>query len=197
MDIIAFLVSNWYAYLFLPALIFVFRILDVSLGTIRVIFISKGFRILAPVMGFFEILIWLAAIQTIFGNLNNPFYMIVYAAGFSCGTFTGIIIEEKLSVGKVMIRVITGGDASSLLQQLKKNKYTMTVAGAHGPEGEVQNIIMVVKRQHTKKIIKIVKDFNPKTFFVIEDVKYASEGQSHEPFSKRVRNIFGYYRKGK
>ncbi len=197
MDIITPLIANWYGYIFIPILIFLFRIIDVSLGTMRVIFISKGFRMLAPVLGFFEVLIWLAAIQNIFQNVTNVIYYVAYAGGFASGTYMGMLIEEKLSVGKVLIRIITRMDSSPLLEKLKKNKYMMTVAGADGPEGKVQHIMMVIKRHHTKHVIKIIKEFNPKTFFVIEDVKYASEHEEHTPLRKRFTNVFGYYRKGK
>jgi uncharacterized protein YebE (UPF0316 family) len=197
MDLVAFLASDWYSYVLLPVLIFVFRIMDVSLGTMRVIFISKGFRLLAPLLGFFEVMIWLFAIENIMSAMGNPLYVIAYAGGFASGTYTGMLIEEKLSVGKVMIRVITGRDATSLLKKLRENRYTMTVAGADGPEGKVQHIMMIIKRQHTKQVMKIIRDFHPETFFVIEDVKYASEEHTPPTFTKRVTNLFGHYRKGK
>jgi uncharacterized protein YebE (UPF0316 family) len=83
-----------YAWVLLPLMIFFARVCDVSLGTVRIIFISKGIRYLAPFVGFFEILIWLLAISQIIQNLTNRYYYIFYAGGFACGTFAGIIIDE-------------------------------------------------------------------------------------------------------
>ncbi|MBI2112485.1 hypothetical protein HYT52_03045 [Candidatus Woesearchaeota archaeon] len=88
---------SWFTHIILPVLIFFARIADVSIGTVRVIFIAKGFKYLAPVLGFFEVLIWLTAIQQVFNNLTNAFTYIGYAAGFATGTYVGIILEEKLS----------------------------------------------------------------------------------------------------
>ena len=75
----------WFAYIILPILIFMARILDVSLGTIRILFIARGIQTLAAVLGFFEVFIWLFVISSIFKNLSSPFYYIFYAGGFAAG----------------------------------------------------------------------------------------------------------------
>jgi uncharacterized protein YebE (UPF0316 family) len=82
-------------YVVLPVMIFFARICDVSLGTIRVIFISKGVKYLAPIIGFFEVIIWLLAIGQVMNNLTNFVAYIAYGAGFASGTYIGMIIEEK------------------------------------------------------------------------------------------------------
>ena len=110
--------SGFYTWFVIPALIFCARIIDVSMGTVRVIFVSRGFKYLAPVVGFFEILIWLLAIGQIMQNLSNPVCYIAYAGGFAMGNFVGIHIAEKLSLGLVMIRVITEKDAAPLVDFL-------------------------------------------------------------------------------
>jgi len=109
-----------FTWILLPILIFFARVGDVSLGTIRIIFISKGIKYLAPLIGFFEILIWLVAISQIMQNLTNIYYYIFYAGGFATGNLVGIIIEEKLSIGTVAIRIITRKDAEELTNALKK-----------------------------------------------------------------------------
>ena len=86
-------------------LIFLARICDVSIGTMRIIFVSKGKRNIAPILGFFEVLIWITAISKIMENLDNYVNFIAYAAGFATGNFVGMIIEEKLAMGILMIRV--------------------------------------------------------------------------------------------
>ncbi|GAE87820.1 hypothetical protein JCM21531_1220 [Acetivibrio straminisolvens JCM 21531] len=80
-------------------LIFFSRIIDVTIGTIRIIFVSRGKKYLAPVLGFFEVLVWIVAISQVMQNLNNFACYFAYAAGFATGTFVGIIIEEKLAIG--------------------------------------------------------------------------------------------------
>jgi uncharacterized protein YebE (UPF0316 family) len=167
--------SPWYTYLAIPLLIFLARILDVSMGTIRVIFITRGFSKTAPLIAFFEILIWLAAARQIFTDLSNPFMYIAYAGGFAVGTYVGIYLDERISMGKAMIRVIVKKDANKMFEKLKKSKFTYTAMGADGPYEKVQLIMAVMDRKDIPKVIKIVKDVNPRAFYSIEDVRFAYE----------------------
>src|SRR3989344_8289644 len=115
-----------YSWIILPLLIILARVVDVSMGTIRVIFISKGFKKVSTILGFFEVLVWLAAISQIMQNLTNIYYYFVYAFGFALGTYVGMVIEEKLSIGKCMLRIITRKDAAKLVTELKKHNYNLT-----------------------------------------------------------------------
>jgi len=199
-EFLGFNMSDIYAWVILPLLIFLARIFDVSLGTIRIIFVSKGIKYLAPVVGFFEILIWLLAIGQILQNLTNVYYYIFYAAGFAMGSLIGISIDEKLSIGTVGVRIITRSDATKLIDALKKSGLGVTSVDADGPKGRVKLIITVVNRQNIQEVVKLVKKYNPKAFYSIEDVRYVSEAlPSHmKPWYKR--NHFGFlggWRKGK
>ena len=114
--------TNLYMYLVLPLLIFIARIFDVSMGTIRVIFITRGYKLIAPLIGFFEVVIWLLAIGQIMSNLTNIYCYLGYALGFSAGTYIGMVIEEKLSIGKVILRIVSKRDATSLHEKLQDSK---------------------------------------------------------------------------
>lgn len=188
-----------YAWIILPILIFFARVCDVSLGTIRIIFVSKGIKYLAPIIGFFEILIWLMAISQIMQNLTNVYYYIFYASGFAIGNFVGILIEERLSIGTVGVRIITRKDAYKLMNALKKSGFGVTAVDAKGSKGAVKIIFTVVNRQNIQKVIRIVKKYNPKAFYSIEDVKYVSESlPSYErPWYKRNFHFLKSWRKGK
>ena len=189
-----------YSWIIIPLLIFFARVCDVSLGTIRIIFISKGIKFLAPLVGFFEILIWLLAIGQIMQNLTNIYYYIFYAAGFATGNFVGILLDEKLSIGTVSIRIITKKDASELIKALKNNKINLTILNAEGPNGKVKVIFTVVNRQNISKIINIVKIHNPKSFYSIEDIRYVSEElpyYSKSFFIKELTPLINASRKGK
>ena len=100
MTAIALPESHFFAWVVLPILIFLARICDVSLGTVRLIFVSRGFKYLAPVIGFFEVLIWILAMTQIMQNLTNPICYLGYAGGFATGNYIGILIAEKLSLGE-------------------------------------------------------------------------------------------------
>ena len=175
MELLGLTNSEIYAWILLPLLIFFARVCDVSLGTIRIIFISKGIKYLAPLVGFFEILIWLLAIGQIMQNLTNVYYYIFYAGGFAVGNLVGIILEEKLSIGTVGIRIITRQDATNLIDAFKKSDFGITAVDAEGSKGKVKIIFSVVKRQNVQQVINLVKQYNSKAFYSVEDIRYVSE----------------------
>ncbi len=199
MDFASFINSDIYTWVIIPVLIFIARIFDVSIGTIRVIFISRGYKFVAPLLGFFEILIWLAAIRQILMNLTNIMSFIAYAGGFATGTFAGMYIEEKISIGKVVVRVITKREATQLIDALKLARHNVTTLDGEGSYGgKVKMIFSIINRKDIKKVIDIIKKFNPNAFYSIEDIRYASENQPIAPqYPKKYINVFGWYRKGK
>ena len=192
--------SGFYAWLILPLLIFLARVADVSIGTIRLIFIARGLKYLAPVVGFFEVLIWLLAIGQIMKNLSNPACYIAYAGGFAMGNFVGMWIAEKLSLGVVLIRVVTKKDATELVEYLKSADYGVTSVDGHGTTGQVKVIFTIVPRREVKKVVDLINKFNPKAFYTIEEVGFMEKGVlppkqvgSFSNFSK----LFRPFRKGK
>lgn len=192
--------SDFYTWVVLPFLIFMARIADVSIGTVRVIFISRGLKYLAPIVGFFEVLIWLLAMGQIMKNLSNVACYIAYAGGFATGNFVGVCIAEKLSLGVVLIRVITQKDASELVEHLKSANYGVTSIDGHGSAGEVQVIFTIVPRREVKSVVDLVKQFNPNAFYSIEEVGFVEKGVF--PLRKNRRgemfeSLFRPFRKGK
>jgi uncharacterized protein YebE (UPF0316 family) len=188
-----------FTFIILPLLIFFARICDVSLGTIRVIFVARGFRYFAPVLGFFEISIWLLAISQIFQHLDNAFTYLAYAGGFATGTFVGMWLEDKLSIGTVLIRVVTKKDADGLIHRLKDSHFGVTTVDAMGALGQVKIILTIVQRTSVPEVISLVKQFNPHAFYTIEDVRYATEGifpPKVNSITRRLRPVFTL-RKGK
>ncbi len=188
----AFFSSVWFTYGIIPLLIFLARIIDVSIGTIRVIFIARGYKFLAPLLGFFEVLVWLCAIQQFFEHLDSWIMYVAYAGGFATGTFVGIILEEKLSIGKVNMRIITGSDATKLFNALDKARFTFTVTKGKGPDGKVRIIHTIVDRHDTRKVKDLITKYNPHAFYSIEDVRYALDKEDHMNKAK-----FGFFRKAK
>lgn len=198
MELTTLLNSEIYTFAVIPLLIFLARIVDVSFGTIRVIFIARGYKFLAPLLGFFEVLIWLGAMRQIMINLSNVWCYIAYAIGFAAGTFVGIYIEEKLSIGNVIIRTITRRDSSKLLKKLKEAGYVATSSGAKSPDGKVKIIYTVISRHDAHRVIDIIKRLNPNSFYSIEDVRSVSDDNAiPHLYKKKKINIFGFYRKGK
>jgi len=162
-----------FSYAILPLLIFFARVADVSLGTIRIIFVSKGFKFLSLFVGFFEVLIWLLAINQIWSDFSNPWLIVAYATGFAVGNYVGILLDEKISIGNSMIRIIIRKNSKKLITHLKKSGYHMTIINGQSgdQETDIKMILAVVKRKELKKIFKIIKEINPKAFFTVEDIR--------------------------
>ncbi len=171
-----FLNTGFYMWFVLPFLIFLARVLDVSFGTIRVIFISRGFKYLSPLIGFFEMLIWLLAIGQIMKNLSNPVCYIAYAGGFAMGNYVGIRIADRLSLGIVLIRVITEKDASQLVESLESATYGVTSVDGHGAAGQVKVVFTIVPGKEVKRVVNLIEKFNPKAFYSIEEVGFVEKG---------------------
>ena len=184
-------VANW---ILIPLFIFLARLLDVTLGTMRIVFVSRGMKYMAPLVGFFEVLVWLLAIRQILQNLNNVFCFLAYAGGFALGNFIGIHIEKKMAMGRLLIRIITRKEALDLIPYLRAQGYGVTCLEAEGATGKVNVIYMIIRRQDQERISNIIKRFNPKAFFTIEDVKIVSEGVF--PF-RSPRFVVGSGRRGR
>jgi uncharacterized protein YebE (UPF0316 family) len=169
------LLDNSYTYLVLPLLIILARIVDVSIGTIKIILIAKGNKTIAPILGFFEVLVWLLAVTRIFENLDNWVCYIAYAFGFALGSFIGIKIEEKLAIGVQIIRVITRKEASELIKVLRGKGFGVTSLEAEGSQGKVGILYSIVNRKSITEIVRIIKDYNPNAFYTIEDIRFVSQ----------------------
>lgn len=159
----------------IPLLIALARIVDVSIGTLRIIFIAKGLRLWAPILGFFEVSIWLGAISQVMENLTNLTNFFAYALGFSLGNYIGMYIESRLALGMVVVRIITKKDSTVLVQALRDLRYSVTVADAEGNTGAVKIIFTVIKRSDIKTVTNLILKHNPLAVYSIEDVRHASD----------------------
>ena len=196
----SFFNSDVFTYGILPLLIFLARICDVSIGTMRIIFVSKGKKNIAPFLGFFEVLIWIIAISKIMQNLDNYLNYVAYAAGFATGNFVGMIIEERLAIGIQMIRVFISENGMELVKTLNSNGFGATTVEAHGAKEKVHLVYTIVHRNEMEKVLEVINAFNPRAFYTIEDVKAVNEGifnprkqNSGFPFT----NIMRSWRPGK
>lgn len=172
----AYFGQEMFGLVIMPLFILLARVTDVSLGTMRIILISKGYRKVAPLLGFVESFIWILAVSQIMKNLDNIFYFVVYAAGFALGTYIGMVLEGKLSLGQVVVRVITKYDASELVARLIHENHNLTTTDAEGQFGKVKIIFIVMKRQYLSEALEIIKSYNPHAFYTVEELKYVRDG---------------------
>lgn len=183
--------SPLFTYVLLPLMIFMARIADVTLGTMRIVMISKGHKKWAPILGFIEMLIWLLAMTKIFENLDNWICYFAFAGGFAAGNYVGLRIEEKLAVGIVKIQIITRKSADKLIENLKEAGYGITHHEAKGSNDFVSIIYSIIKRTQIQRVEEIVQSTNPNAFYSIEDVKTVSRGVYP------IKAASGRWRKGK
>lgn len=174
-----FINSDLFTYLLLPLFIFLARIVDVSMGTLRIIFVTKGMKRVAPLVGFFEVLIWLIAISRIMQDLNNWLCYFAYAAGFATGNYIGMYLEEKLAIGHEMIRVITRKDATNLIANLRGKGYGVTSIKAQGIEGDVAVIYVIARRSTIQVVLDEINLFNPHALYTVESIKYVNKEIFH------------------
>ena len=164
-----------FSYFLLPLLIFLARIFDVSINTIRIIYVLGGRRLTATVLGFFESFVWLMAIRQIFEHLDNWICYIAYPAGFAMGILVGMIIEERIAYGKVIVRIITRKDIQILQDFLMSAGYRFTIVPGMGAEGPESVVFTVLERQQLEKLLINLKEILPTAFYTVEKVNRAAE----------------------
>jgi uncharacterized protein YebE (UPF0316 family) len=191
---VAFINPEIYAWVVLPALIFIARMFDVSLETIRVVYISRGIVYLAPVIAFFEIMIWLLAMEVVLDNLSNIATFIAFAAGFASGTYIGLLIEEKLSIGMVFVRVVTGKEGSwDLVENLRESGFGVTSIEGEGSRDKVRIILSLVNRRDLPVLVDMIAENQPEAFYSIEDVRSVHRGV-FRPQRSIFRNPLAFFR---
>jgi uncharacterized protein YebE (UPF0316 family) len=187
-----FIISpEFYSWVLLPLLIFLARVCDVSMETIRVIYISRGIKYLAPIIAFFEIVIWLLAMEVVMQDLANIANFLAFALGFAVGTYVGLIIEEKLSIGMVILRIVTTDDSNEeIVSFMQSENYGITTLDATGSRGSVKMILSLVNRTDVSRITQHIQATNPHAFFSIEDVRYVSQGVFRPKKPNRITGFF-------
>jgi uncharacterized protein YebE (UPF0316 family) len=160
----------------LPLFIFIAEMCVVTLSTIRTIFVARGMKYLAPLLGFFEVSIWLFAIGEVMKNLNQVSCYAAFAGGFTLGNFLGVLIEKKLAMGSAVVRIITCKNTAALIEGLRAANYGVTCVDGQGSKGPVQIILTVIKRKDLGKVLTIIHTFDPDVFYSIDELQTAARG---------------------
>ena len=176
---------DYYNWLLLPLIIFCSRIGDVTLGTIRHVMMARGHKNIAPVLGFFEVLIWIIVVSQIMKQANNFVCYIAWAGGFAAGNYIGLLVEERIALGWQIVRIISNRDCNELILKLRRENHGTTVVEAEGSKGPVKIILTVVKRKSIDTVIGIIREYNPDAFYSMEDIRNTSKGV----FTKRDSSV--------
>lgn len=167
--------SGFFSYIFLPLLIFLARIGDVSINTIRIIYVLGGRKTIATCLGFFESFIWLMAIRQIFEHLDNWVCYVAYPGGFATGILVGMLIEEKIAYGKVIVRIITRKEIQRLKDFLIQEDFRFTAIKATGRDGDENVVFTVLERERLDTLIETLRTMLPTAFYTVEKVNRASD----------------------
>lgn len=140
------------------------RIIDVSLGTIRMIITVQGKKYIAGAIGFVEVTIWVVAISSVMSHLDNWVNIFAYSGGFALGTIIGIIIEQKIGTGHVWLNVFSLNFADDIANALRENKFGVTILPGEGASGGVAIILALIPRKRQKEVMEIIEKIDPKAF---------------------------------
>jgi uncharacterized protein YebE (UPF0316 family) len=155
------------------SLIFLARIGDVTLGTIRTICIVQGRALTAWFLGFFEILIWLFAAAQVFTNLDSPIYAIIYALGFATGNYVGIKVEQWLAFGHQIVRIFTRSNGL-MMDGLRTDGFRVTTFPGEGRSGPVNLLFIETRRKDVSRVIRRAGELDPECFYLVDDIRHSA-----------------------
>ncbi len=150
--------------------IFAARIADQSFGTLRTISIFRGFKVLAAIFGFVEVLIWINVVAQVINNLEAWYLGVVYAAGFAAGSFVGMWLESRLAMGHQMVRVIARRE-KNLADKLWANNFAVVEMDGRTKTGEMDILFVAERRRNVPKLLRQIYEIDNQAFFTVEDVK--------------------------
>ncbi len=157
-------------------MVFGLRITDMSMDTLRVLFVVRGRKQVAWVLGFFQSAVYVIAIAKVLSNLGNPLTVLGYAAGFATGNVIGMFVEERLAVGHVQLQIVTTKRGIALAKALRDGGYGVTEISAHGKDGMVHLLTASVLRKDVARAEAIVHETDEEAFITSEDVRPLRRG---------------------
>jgi uncharacterized protein YebE (UPF0316 family) len=176
----------------LPVMLFLCRVIDVSLGTVRTILVVRGARIIAPLLGFVEVSVWIVAVSSVVQRLHHPMNIVAYAGGFATGNWTGMWLEQKLAIGHQIVRIISRTRGHSVAHALRLAGFGVTTLYGRGKEGPIVMCFVVAARRQTSYILEIAREVDADCFTTIEDTRRSSHKLYNEMNTPKTgwRSVF-------
>lgn len=160
----------------LPLVIFFLRVMDMSLDTLRVLFVIRGHRPFAWMVGFFQSMIWVIAVTSVLSNLDNLWNLFGYAGGFATGNVVGMAIEERLALGYSNIRIISSRRGSAVAEAIRDSGYAATEIAGRGKDGTVAVITSSIRRRDIDALRRQVLQIDQDAFLTVEEVQPLHRG---------------------
>ena len=161
-------------------LIFVARVADVSLGTLRTALIIRGNRGFAFAFGFVEVLVWVVVVAKVITSLSHPIYLIAYALGFACGTVVGMTVEGWFAIGEQVVRIFCA-KGPMLSSTLREHGFHVTEFSGTGHVGPVSLLFVQVPRRQTNSVIEVARKSDPSCYYTVDDVRLVSSAVAANP----------------
>jgi len=154
--------------------IFFAKIIEVSISTIRIVFVNKGERAKGAILGFVEIMIWLVVVSSVLNNITeDPIKVFIYAAAFALGNYFGVTIESKIAVGLASIQAVVGQkDGEILADTLRDQGFGVTIIEGKGKNESVKNLLFIqLKRRKIPEAVRLIKEHNPEAYITVNEIK--------------------------
>ncbi len=172
-----------------PLITFCLKFVELTLASTRIICVSKGYKKASFLISFIESIVWVGAVTVVLNNLSNFFNVLAFALGMALGSYVGILLEKKLALGLVLVRIITSKEADEMLSHLRKVGFRVTDIDAKSNYSNVKVLFATLKKKDLSELIKIIRHYNPKAFYTIEEVKEASLSIK-KPDSHLIKDLF-------
>lgn len=182
---------DWYAWVILPIVVFFARICDVTLGTLRIILMARGKNRLSPLLGFFEVLVWIVVIGQLVQNIHSITAYLGYAGGFAAGNYVGMWLENRLALGTYIVRVILPDKAQELIKKIHNAGFGVTSVEGQGAIGPVKLVYTVVKRKQVDLVLALIHETAPNAFVTIEEIRSTEKGIFDSSFRSFGSDLFG------
>lgn len=158
--------------------IFFAKILEVSLATVRIVLVNRGEKLKGAIIGFFEVLLWVIVVSNVLNGLQeDPAKLIIYCLAFALGNYIGVIIENKLAIGKSCIQAVIGADKKEELSEaLRAKGFGVTNIMGEGKDGPVDVLMIYLKRKRLEEAIAQIRDYCPKALITVNDVRQMRNG---------------------
>lgn len=158
-------------------MVFLMRVADVSLGTVRQIFAVRGHGVIAAAIGFIEVTIFILAISRVLASISeNMLYVFAYSGGFAVGTMVGVWFEHVIGLGNRMIRVITVRQNDAVVHNLRKHGFGVTQIDGRGKDGKVYLLMSAVRRKRVPEFLQILKKHAPQAVYTVEELRFSHGG---------------------
>jgi uncharacterized protein YebE (UPF0316 family) len=156
--------------------IFIVRVVNIALDTLRLLTVMRQMRGLTWVLGFLQTSLWVLVLGSVMNDLNNPLNIIAYSTGYATGNVIGMMIEKRLAFGYINITVISSTCGHEIANRLREDGHAVTEIPAHGKDGSVEILECSIQRKFAQDVQDLIRDIDPTAFITSRDIQRVRRG---------------------